>query len=204
MGGLTGISGLGGLGALVRTGIYGAYLIFDTFTDADGTSIPSHTPDKDQGNAWIEQQGIVWDIYGNKLDDTGTGDGSDLCSIDCGSTGHSTEVILNGLGNNGPGVLVRFATTTSHWLCQVNFSSNAFQLYENGGSYSLKATWATGNIDSNTDYVVKVTIADDDVFHGELDGVEKGTHTSSGKAGNTSGGLRATPPNYDDFNMAAA
>ena len=179
------------------------HIMADNFVDSDDTPLPSHTPDKaPDGSSWSEDTGTLWDINSNQLKDGGGASG-DLAVIESGSPNVLVQAIINGQGNNGPGLVIRYLDSTHHWLLQVNFISNQLQLYEiNGGGYSLKVNPATGSIDNATDYVVGLQVGDDDEFHLILDGSDLGQHTSSSQSAQTKIGFRGAHTQYDDLRVS--
>lgn len=58
-----------GLGGGAAADPYAAYLVYDTFTDANDTSLDAHTPEKDAvGGGWVENRGN-FDIQSNEAND---------------------------------------------------------------------------------------------------------------------------------------
>ena len=177
-------------------------IIFDQFTDANGSSIDAHVPDKDAiGGGWSEAAGTNWAINSNKL--AGTGAGGDIVIIDSGQANIYVQATLNGDGNNGPGLVFRYISATDNWLSQLNFVSDEIQLYENTGSYQLRKSVDTGAISNTTDYVLRISVGDDDIFHMLLDGDEKGTHEASANNAATIVGIRGDSMIYNDFSCRA-
>src|SRR5438067_74541 len=71
---MLGTLGVGGSGATV--------LLYDTFTDADGTGLPSHT--MDVGGGWTNRNG-TWDVQSNKAHcATDSGSGQNVADADAG------------------------------------------------------------------------------------------------------------------------
>lgn len=87
------------LGFGVGVARHSPYLVHDNFTDADGTLLVNHTPDKDIiGNGWrkIGVYLIDWEIDGNKADPITDSDADQPMLIDVGVRDVIIETIVTG------------------------------------------------------------------------------------------------------------
>ena len=140
-------------------------LIYDTFTDADGTLIQNHTiaPTNTPGASWSAAAKIG-------LTDTGTikvssnqvlisdAASSRMASVvDVGLTDVviTADVTTNAWGGNTfEGLTGRWSSTTSYWFFSVNVSSDAISIHE---VTTVRAS-ASKAIAANTAYAFTVTL----------------------------------------------
>jgi hypothetical protein len=190
---------------------YPGYLVYDTFTDANGTALTAHTPDKRPGsNAWTALRG-TWQVQSNrgKLTTSG-GDGQNVCAIDAGDADVTVDVqlVTNVAGDADSGLIVNVVDTNNYWLFTL-LAGGTCVLYEHvgggfvarGGSHSF--SWVAGST-----YAVRVVTAGDsiDCF---IDGVAKQSYTTAGRPLKTATlhGIRSfvTDANsaFDNFSVAA-
>jgi len=125
---------------------YPDYLVYDTFTGPNGTSLDAHTPEKDDvGAGWVEVAGN-WAITGGAL--PGSGTGGDIATIAVGVAGHYAEAELT-LQGKAPGVIARYVDSTHFWVALMNGVTGAIDLYINNAGFtnmgSIAATWNDGD-----------------------------------------------------------
>lgn len=115
-------------------------LLYDTFTDTDGTDVSSHTPDV--GGPWVNFGGSNAKILSNQaIGDIGVADAQGQYA----DVGHSDYTVtvnwINGQGFNWPVVLLRLDSSNGTGYYLVNEgTTNVIALYEyDGGSYSQVA-----------------------------------------------------------------
>lgn len=118
-----------------------SYLLRDTFTDADGTSLASHT--MDVGSGWTASGG-TWQVQSNQARKvSGTG-GHDTLTADAGRADVNVSVEMTpdafSGGNLFGGLILRRTDDNNQWLFQIT-SGGTYRLFEkNGGGYTQRAS----------------------------------------------------------------
>lgn len=131
-------------------------IISDTFTDADGTALTSHSPDT--GPSWSSVTGTVY-IQGNAA--TPNSDANDdMVVIDAGVSDFILAATVTPSGDfagneDDPDITVRFTDATHSWLVHFSSSSNTVDCYENQSSYTLTKTHPQSLVDA-TPYTLKI------------------------------------------------
>lgn len=123
-------------------GLFGGLLIRDSFTDSNGTSLASHTPDI--GGAWTVDTGTA--TVENNAAQLAAGT-PDIATIDSGLADHTMQCIVNHGNRNRMGWIIRFASTSSFVFFEASGDANAeAQLRYYDGAYNTVAsatfTWA--------------------------------------------------------------
>jgi hypothetical protein len=121
-------------------GAAGRTLLFDTFTDADNTALPSHAPDVGAGS-WVNTNGS-WDIQSDHAHlATDSGAGQNVASFDVGQSDVTLTLDYAAAGaGSDDGVALRVQDSTNYWLVKFDSAGNAFALYEQvGGSFTQRA-----------------------------------------------------------------
>jgi len=123
-------------GAGPSAGVVGD-LVYDTFVDANGTALSSHTPDIDVvGGGWSYDAGSAFTINSNQLDI-----GPAICRaiIDAGAADVKITGTLTTTGDDNLQVLVRFQDSDNYIRC-------VFELIPVGSIFIQKcvgASWTT-------------------------------------------------------------
>jgi hypothetical protein len=115
---------------------YAAYLIYDSFTGANGTHLHSHTPEKaPAGSVWAEANGGPFSISGNKARNAQAND--QLSVIDSGEADIDLVVGAVILGSE-LGCLIRGSGgALNGWLFLCSCARDAYELYMMDGAYNL-------------------------------------------------------------------
>ena len=120
---------------------YAGYLVYDSFTDANGTALAAHTPEKDVvGGGWGNIKGTGFAIQSDALDCNGSTD--QLCSIDCGQADGIRVRLENITLGHFTGVMIRDAGTAPTLACYLGLfdvDANDVSIWLCNGSYVKKA-----------------------------------------------------------------
>ena len=161
----------------------GVVLVYDTFTDTNGTALDAHTPDIDRsGSGWTEQH-FSFDITSNKatMDVGGDTQPQGLASIPTTAADVVIETVAQTSDNGSSsafGIALRYSDNNNYWLLDVVPVSDTARMFEvNGGSYTSRGT-SSPTIDINTDYTLKA-IASDQTIIFTVDGGDTVTYTSA-------------------------
>lgn len=188
----------------------GGILVYDTYTDANGTAIASHTPDVRPGsNAWEALVG-TWQIQSNrgKLTASGGG-GQNTAAIDAGVANVTAQVdlVTDAGGGTDSGLIVNVGDANNYWLMAVG-ADGAITLYQRvAGAFTARDNDTYTYVAGNT-YVLKIVTAGDTIS-GYVDNVLKVTYTTAGRAlkTNTKAGIRTfqtdTGSLFDNFRVTA-
>lgn len=162
--GLCGLSGLAGLGALAGAA---GDLARDTFTDANGVALTTHTPEA--GGAWALAGSMTFDIQSNRAR-LATATGRNCAYLALGVTDVGATVTVNiPTAFYGAGVALRVQDNGNFWAVRAFAQSNVLYVVEiNNGSETLRASVA-GSVPVNTDHVVHAE-ARGTTISGTLDG----------------------------------
>ena len=113
-------------------------LVRDTFTGADTTTLPNHTPDRNTtGNAWVDvTAGIT--IESNKASDN---DGTVITRIDTGKGDVIIEVVMviQGGGNGFNGLLFRFQDATHYLIAGADALADVTAVWINNAGFTQLA-----------------------------------------------------------------
>ena len=148
-------------------------IICDTFTDANGTALASHTPDKDvPGNPWVQQSGSI-QIQGNKAQWIS---GSGIATINAGVSDVSDIEADMSPGNNLDicGMVLRFTDLNNYWLIELNSGSNSNSgLWErNGGVWFQRIAFTTS-------YAIGQVVAVSATLSGQTISIKIGANSGS-------------------------
>jgi hypothetical protein len=128
-------------------------LLFDTFTDANGTALPAHT--MDVGGTWSVDVAGTYTVQGNRANFVNS-TGGNLAWADAGQADVTLTAVVN-ISSAYGGVVLRFSDANNYWLVFLDNPDGAFQLYEkNAGSFTQRASLNT-TISTNTDHTLSVT-----------------------------------------------
>jgi len=137
----------------------GGPVFYDSFTGANNTLLPAHTPDVG-GLSWVSQpaSGRRWNIQGNRALVTAT-DGTARDLITPASMPKKiTCVMRSSVVGIGFAVILRSQDANNAWFAQINYALNALQIYEQtGGTYTLRSstTYPPGFV-TDTDYAATI------------------------------------------------
>lgn len=136
---LTGEVGKLGIARIKRRIVVGNNaLVYDTFSDADGTLLTAHIPDIcPAGAAWLSAGSAF--ISGNKL--TQSHNSVLIVAIDSGVSSGVITVSMDyvNLSSLDGGIIARYIDSTHFWL--LRYYLNNLQIYENNNNvYTLRAS----------------------------------------------------------------
>lgn len=186
-----------------RGGAAAGPIVFDTFTDTDGTAITAHTPDIYPSTTW-ENLANSGQILSNRA--YHDGDGS--CVIESGLADCTITADLlssyeaSGISTRQVGIIFRY-DGTDYWKAEANANSNLFRLLDPSGSavVSVEVSIGAGEL-----LTVKVVLSGDSI-KAYLNGANEISTTSSANQSATKHGYwlfrRASAPyTYcDDFTV---
>lgn len=112
-------------------------LIYDTFTDTNGTALAAHTPDVDVvGGGWIILTG-TWIITSNKAEnDVGN---NSIAVIDCGQANINYSATIQCASNNAQGAVIRDDAAGNRWEAAIYIANQWWTLAEyNGGARTFR------------------------------------------------------------------
>ena len=187
-------------------------LVYDTFTDTNGTSLDAHTPEIAPG-LWTEQLG-QWEIQSNGAQlATIAGDNQHIATIDPGAADVTIETsITQRIGLMDIGIIANYQDQNNHWLCLWRADGDvASILQRTAGVYTDRGSVATapepGVGSSGT---IKVVTSGDTITL-FINGVQKVTYTTSGRAlktqtrcgirDYTTGGAPPRGATFNDFSV---
>lgn len=140
-----------------------AYLLRDTFTDADGTALTAHA--MDVGSGWTVLTGS-WSVQGNRARQATTGGAYYRCYANAGAADGTLDVVVP-FGTvpthfNG-GIAARIAPgNASHWMCGPEglFGPWKLRVYEfDGAGFVLRASADVATPSNNTSYTLRVALS---------------------------------------------
>lgn len=182
-------------------------VLYDAFTDLDGTSLSVHT--MNTGPGWTIIAG-GWTIQADRAQDTAVVGGQNVVVSDCGHGDSTISAICDPTTNYDFGLVFNVADSANYWLVTPEFSTNLLRLFSQiGGSFSLVDSAALTLV-SGTPITLKVVAAGDTV-HVYVDGTMMIAYTIGGRAlqGHTLCGLRVGSgepsfgTTFDDFQVFA-
>jgi hypothetical protein len=114
------------------------YLLRDTFTDTDGTSLAAHT--MDVGSGWTIQAGS-WAVASNKAHNPDLGGGWDTVTADAGQGDAAVSADL--ATGDYAGLVGRLQDASNFWMGVLSDVWNELRIYEcSGGAFILRASTA--------------------------------------------------------------
>jgi hypothetical protein len=181
-----------------------SYLLYDTFTDSDGTNLTAHT--MNTGSGWTSLFG-TWVITSNRAVRSTSGD-NEVIVADAGATNVTATVTANiGAAQSFAwvGLVVRATDNSNYWLGLIQtISSPSVQLYEkSGGSYTLRDS-STPVVTTSTDYNLKL-VASGTTITFYIDNVQVATYASMAtglsatKCGIGASAINPTTRTFNDF-----
>lgn len=146
-----------------------AALLEDTFTDTNGTTLPSHTMDTGSGWTKIEGNSNVPTIQSNKLQSTADAAAAYTHTADAGAANVTIEMIgtLGSGGTTGDHaveIALRASDGTNMWIIGINDvgTNNMFIATFIAGVYTVRDQ-ATISLSAGTPYTLVVTATGNDV-----------------------------------------
>lgn len=117
----------------------GGALLYDTFTDVNGTTLTAHT--MDVGPGWSVTVGSSWAIEGNALQKQTNLSTLESCWADAGHTDCTASALASDAsGSCELGVIGRVQDQANFWLAYV-INTTSFGLYEvSAGTYTQRTS----------------------------------------------------------------
>jgi hypothetical protein len=164
------------------------YLVYDTFTGANGTILPDHPPDKaPAGSAWINLVG-VWGISANKAISSTPAAAANTSCIDAGAADVVVECDLNMANAIYAGQIVRASASNDYIEVQLALNEDLLYVITNVlGTRTVIANPAL-TVQANTSYHIKTTLSGTSIKV-SVDGVELVDTTSAVNQTDTLHGL---------------
>jgi len=151
-----------------------ATLFYDTFTDTDGVSLPSHTPDINlPGNPWVNYRG-PYTCQSNKALTTQSGGYS---AVDVGLADVIISALVATPNDNKVGIFPRYAASNSSWVVCIEEDSDKFRIYEYSGVFTLRAETDVA-LTAWTQYTMVVT-CNGSTISGTIDGANEIAYASA-------------------------
>lgn len=134
-------------------GLYDPYLVYDTFTDTNGTALASHTPEK--GGPWTLSGGVI-DVQSNAAK-YASGAAHVVGTVPVTTANGYMQATLVDGATREYGVIINAQSSTESWMAWRS-GPNSVILYErSGGSFTNRgtavATPATLKIEANGDTI---------------------------------------------------
>lgn len=149
-----------------RNHISSKVLLYDTFTDPDGTPIANHVPEiRPKGALWLPSTNIIINS-GAFSAKTNTGSQS---AIDVGKSAYTITGIINLIQKPASGtiafIIVRFIETFRRYQFAFDCATNDILIRENnGGGAVTKATGAGNPFTDGQSYSFTVTVTTSNLF----------------------------------------
>lgn len=189
-------------------GLYDAYLVHDSFTDTNGTSIDVHVPEKAPG-LWTENLG-VWEIQSNAAQlQTAAGDSQNIVTIDASVADVTIEANITQRDAPMDIALVgNYTDQNNHWLGLWS-GGNVFIFERLAGTYFNRNTGtATVNPGVGNSVTIRL-VTNGDTITFFIGGVQKATFNTAGRAQKTAtrhgfrdtGAAIPTPVRTADLNI---
>lgn len=144
------VAGLGGGGDT-------AYLVYDTFTDANGTLLTAHTPDK--GGPWVKLGSYDIDIQTNRASGAGAAHGQNaLAGVDAAARDVVLSAPLSVATGGFASVAGRVADATNWMVAHIADATNNIVMYESIANTVTSRATASVAIEPLTDYDVRLIL----------------------------------------------
>jgi len=164
---------------------YAAYVLFDSFTDTNGTSLDLHTAEK--GGPWTEQAG-TWTIQSNMAQSADAGELRAHATL-AATQDFQIDLITAPSGTIDAGFAWRMdGASNEYWARWYNGGPNQIQYWEANGSYpGTKLGQYNMTVDLSTTYVMRVTAigSDHTIYSDDVSVITftDATHNANTKAG---------------------
>jgi hypothetical protein len=171
-----------------------AVLVWDTFTDTNGTLLTAHTPDRSPA-PWSAVSGSL-QINSNKC--TGA---SGSAIINTAQANISALVTITGTTGTA-GFLARYLDSANYWELQASISTNEIKLWEQtSGVWSLRGASSVTLNDANPHILRAILIGTSITFW--ADSITPLTYTSSSHLTNVKHGIKTntTSTSFDNFKV---
>jgi hypothetical protein len=148
---------------------YADYLVYDTFTDTNGTLLNAHTPDKDtEGGGWIHQSG-EWEIQSDAAIPKTLVSSRAVTTIDAGDATVEVQSDLVLGATHNAGFIFRFSDTQNYLevpdVISADNTIRSYRLQANGWTKIATVTdGQSGTIELN------VTVDADSLYTVTIDG----------------------------------
>lgn len=185
-------------------------VVSDTFTDADSTSIASHTPTTSYSGVWSQTAATSFYIQSNQLVANRFTDG-DLATIEAGLSDLSISCSLIPFSTSGnrsyPGLVFRYVDSSNFWYIYPDSDNDVLNLYRVvSGTHMLTMGYPIA-LSSAVVITVEVRVQGPNITI-FLDGRELVTYVSTVHQTGTKVGVRvgksgspATAPKWDSFTV---
>src|SRR6266446_9917275 len=153
-------TGLSAISGIVVGGTPATTLIFDTFTDTNGTNLTAHTADTNQGTGWLADTGTIT-VQSNQAN---CGSGFPYYAIDAGQANVTITALVTPTGTAAAGVSGRVSNATNSWDIDIDaVSGGHLFIYEQvSGTFTVRAS-TTAAISSGTQYTVQAVFSGNNV-----------------------------------------
>ena len=165
-------------------------ILFDSFTDTNGTALDSHTPDRNSpGNSYVisgalqvqsnklENRAIAG-VWANGLIDLDTANVDISADLNCGDPATASYICL----------AFRSLDSNNLWRSMYNSADQVIRLQEVDGGVLTNRASESITLDPNTDYSMRLLVYGDYIKAVAHDGTTI-TYSSSLHAGNTKHGI---------------
>ena len=183
-------------------------VFYDTFTDANGTSLLVHTPDIDTvGAGWLRVGAQVWTINGNKVGHVqsfgNAGEAYANCGVADGAITCDVTVSTSG-GVDLAGVAFRLTDTNNLWKVVVARATGAFVIFERNAGVDINRTQKLVPIVGGATYTIKVILSGQSIV-ATLDGADQIPYAlASFNQAVTNHGIESKSDDiFDDFKVVA-
>src|SRR5438105_6113512 len=132
-------TGLSAISGIVVGGTPVTTLIFDTFTDTNGTNLTAHTPDTNQGSGWLADTGTIT-VQSNQAN---CGSGFPYYAIETGQSNVTITAVVTPSGTAACGLSGRVSNATNSWDIDIAISGGNLTLSiqeQAAGVFTVRAT----------------------------------------------------------------
>lgn len=133
-------------------------LLYETFTDDNGTSLDAHGSDvvgpdsQAVGSLTGVEQSGDWDIQSNRANSDGPG----IHTWDVGKADIFADLVINGGAAGNPGLVFRFTDTGNYWYLQADRANNQLEIHEVNATVDTVRANVASTINDSTDYTLRV------------------------------------------------
>lgn len=128
-------------------------LLWDTFTDANGTALQDHTPEV--GGPWVMLNSAAWSILDDAARCTAGGFGK-LAVCDVGEPDVATRIRYRPTGTSEDGIACRVSDASNYWVVDWPQSINAFRLFRVLAGSAATVSSASYTMAAGQEYVIEV------------------------------------------------
>ncbi len=182
--------------------LYADFLLFDTFTDPDGTAIEAHTPEKDvSGAGWSTTGAAAWTINNNEL----IGDIEEAPPLLIDLQTPDIDVTMNvrtGGSYSSTIPLFRYTDPSDHISVVFFVISGVLAMYRIAGGGASQTSLNVG-LTTETEYLLRVKMGLDDIAQVWLDGTLRITKDVSATIRANKLGILNSDPGSDILDVSA-